>query len=115
MEKWRKFDKFLDCGVTLLNPLFFFFLLNTQENKDESDVNPFKKVENFLTENVVSGLLDIAIPIATLAFIGLGIAAMMSTDEHQRQKFKSGLWWTGLAAAICFSAKGIVTWLSQNF
>lgn len=77
--------------------------------------NPFNKLGEFLKNEVIEGLLGIATPIATLAFIGLGIAAMMSTDEHQRQKFKSGLWWTGLAAAICFLASNIVGWLDKGF
>lgn len=98
-----------------MKPLFFLFLLNKQQEGEEGAQNPFVNIETFLKKEVVDKLLDIATPIATLAFIGLGIAAMMSTDEHQRQKFKSGLWWTGLAVAICFSAKGIVEWLKSSF
>lgn len=75
--------------------------------------NPFDGVKKFLTKDIVGGLSGIVAPIATLAFIGLGIAAMLSTDEHQRQKFKSGLWWTGLAAIIAFSAGTIVEWLEK--
>lgn len=75
--------------------------------------NPFDGVKEFLTKDIVGGLSGIVAPIATLAFIGLGIAAMLSTDEHQRQKFKSGLWWTGLAAIIAFSAGTIVEWLEK--
>jgi hypothetical protein len=83
------------------------FLLQGQET-------PFTKVTEFLQNDIIKGFTGIAAPIATLAFIGLGIAAMMSTDEHQRQKFKSGLWWTGLAAIICFSAGTIVDWLQNS-
>ena len=73
--------------------------------------NPFQKISDFLTNNVIDGLLSIATPIATLAFIGLGIASMLASDEHARAKLKSGMWWVGAAAAICFMAKSIVSWL----
>lgn len=93
-----------------MQPLFvyLFMLLSKKQDPD-----PFDKVNTFL-KTIVSGFTSIATPIATLAFIGLGIAAMMSTDEHQRQKFKSGLWWTGLAAIICFSADTIVDWIQNG-
>lgn len=90
-------------------PLLFYFWILLNQASD-----PFVKVKNFLVNDIVKGFASIAAPIATLAFIGLGIAAMMSTDEHQRQKFKSGLWWTGLAAIIAFSAGTIVDWLQNS-
>ena len=89
-------------------PIFMMLLQNKQDNP-----NPFDNVNSFLGD-IITGFTNIAAPIATLAFIGLGIAAMMSTDEHQRQKFKMGLWWTGLAALICFSAETIVDWIQST-
>jgi len=89
--------------------LIFVWLLQEQAT------NPFTKVTNFLESNVVKGLSGIIAPLAVIAFIGLGVAAMMSTDEHQRQKFKTGLWWTGLAAIIAFSAETIVDWIQDIF
>lgn len=77
--------------------------------------NPFTSVEQFLRGQIISGLRGIVAPLATIAFIGLGIAAMLSTDEHQRQKFKTGLWWTGLAAIIAFSAETIADWIKGVF
>jgi len=50
--------------------------------------NPFTNVEQFLRGQIISGLRGIVAPLATIAFIGLGIAAMLSTDEHQRQNLK---------------------------
>lgn len=89
--------------MNALSPLGFFLLAPAKD--------PFAEVQNFLTDKVITGFLGIATPVAVLAFIALGIGAMMSTDEHSRQKFKSGLWWTGLAAALCFLAQNIVPWL----
>ncbi|MCH5585064.1 pilin [Shimazuella sp. AN120528] len=77
--------------------------------------NPFAKISKFLTNDVINGLLSIATPIATLAFIGLGIASMLASDEHARAKLKSGMWWVGAAAALCFMAKNIVSWLDGAF
>jgi|GEM_PF-5156337 len=77
--------------------------------------SPFSKVSEFIRNQIVSGLRGIVAPLATVAFICLGIAAMMSTDEHQRQKFKTGLWWTGLAAIIAFSAETIADWIKGIF
>lgn len=96
-------------GEEIMVPSFIYLWMLLEVDKD----SPFFKVQEFLTKSIVSGLAGIVAPIATLAFIGLGIAAMMSTDEHQRQKFKSGLWWTGLAAIIAFSAGTIVEWLQK--
>lgn len=78
-------------------------------------VNPFDKIKDFLTNDVIDGLLSIVTPIATLAFIGVGIAALMSTDEHSRAKFKGHLWWIGIATATAFMAKGIVSWMKSSF
>lgn len=97
---------------TLLTIQAWLYLL-VQQQLDDS--NPFKKVTKFINDDIIGGFTSIAAPIATLAFIGLAIAAMMSTDEHQRQKFKSGLWWTGIAAVVCFSASSIVKWLDKAF
>ncbi len=94
-----------------MKPLLFYLWVLLNQN--EQAPSPFKAVKDFLIKDVVGGFSMIVAPIATLAFIGLAIAAMMSTDEHQRQKFKSGLWWTGLAAIIAFSARSIVEWLEK--
>jgi hypothetical protein len=77
--------------------------------------DPFVKISEFLNDTVVKGLLGIATPIATLAFIGLGIASMLASDEHSRAKLKSGMWWVGAAAALCFMAQSIVKWLDGAF
>lgn len=84
----------------------------------QSDVpaeDPFLKISGFLTNTVVTGLLKIATPVAVLAFIGLGIASMLASDEHSRAKLKSGMWWVGGAAALCFMAQNIVKWLEGAF
>jgi hypothetical protein len=88
----------------------FYFL---QAQKDPND--PFVKISGFLTDTVVEGLLQIATPVAILAFIGLGIASMLASDEHSRAKLKSGMWWVGAAAALCFMAQNIVKWLDKAF
>ena len=80
-----------------------------------SDNDPFKKISDFLNNNVIDGLLSIATTIAVLAFIGLGIASMLASDEHARAKLKTGMWWVGAAAALCFMAKSIVSWLDGAF
>jgi hypothetical protein len=77
--------------------------------------DPFVEISNFLTNTVVKGLLGIATPVAILAFIGLGIASMLASDEHSRAKLKSGMWWVGGAAALCFMAQNIVKWLENAF
>lgn len=77
--------------------------------------NPFVKISGFLTNTVVEGFLGIATPVAILAFMGLGIASMLASDEHSRAKLKSGMWWVGAAAALCFMAKSIVPWLENAF
>jgi hypothetical protein len=76
--------------------------------------DPFSRIRNFLIDDVVTGLLSIATPIAALGFIGLSLAAMLATDEHQRQKFKSGLWWIGGATTVCFLSQLIVNWLKES-
>jgi hypothetical protein len=77
--------------------------------------DPFVEISDFLTNTVVTGLLQIATPVAVLAFIGLGIASMLASDEHSRAKLKSGMWWVGGAAALCFMAQNIVEWLKGAF
>ncbi|MXQ53053.1 TrbC/VirB2 family protein [Shimazuella alba] len=77
--------------------------------------NPFTEISKFLTNTVVEGLLGIATPVAILAFIGLGIASMLASDEQSRAKLKSGMWWVGGAAALCFMAQNIVKWLEGAF
>ncbi len=98
--------------------LILYFLSNAllEANKKAAEQaaqadSPFTKISDFLNNNVIDGLLSIATPIATLAFIGLGIASMLASDEHARAKLKSGMWWVGAAAALCFMAKSIVAWL----
>jgi hypothetical protein len=76
--------------------------------------DPFNKIRNFLINDVVTGFLSIATPIAALGFIGLSLAAMLATDEHQRQRFKSGLWWIGAATTVCFLSQIIVNWLKES-
>jgi hypothetical protein len=92
-----------------MNFLSFIFLDEVQAK------NPFKQIETFLKTEVIDKLLGIVTPIATLAFIGLGIAAMLASDEHARAKLKSGMWWVGAAAALCFMAQSIVKWLEGAF
>jgi hypothetical protein len=92
-----------------MNFLSFVFLEAADPN------SPFTKIADFLNKKVISGLLGIATPIAVLAFIGLGLAAMLASDEHARAKLKSGMWWVGAAAAICFMAQSIVNWLEGAF
>jgi uncharacterized membrane protein len=77
--------------------------------------NPFTKISTFLTTQVIAKLLGVVTPVATLAFIGLGIASMLASDEHARAKLKSGMWWVGAAAALCFMAQSIVKWLDNSF
>lgn len=77
--------------------------------------NPFDKITDFLKDDLIKGFLKIATPISALGFISLGIGAMMSTDEHARQKFKSGMIWLGAATIVCFLGSTIVDWLAQNF
>lgn len=93
--------------------LFSYGILAAAEKIKPAD--PFKKVSDFLNNNVIDGLLSVATPVATLAFIGLGIASMLASDEHARAKLKSGMWWVGAAAALCFMAKSIVAWLNSSF
>lgn len=76
--------------------------------------NPFDAVKNFLQNTVIEGFLDIAIPIAVLGFISLGIGAMMATDEHARQKFKSGMLWLGVATIVVVLAKSFVPWIQNS-
>jgi hypothetical protein len=88
----------------------YHFLKAPVEAKD-----PFVEISEFLTDTVVTGLLKVATPVAVLAFIGLGIASMLASDEHARAKLKSGMWWVGAAAALCFMAQNIVKWLEDEF
>lgn len=90
------------------------FLASKSTKQQQPTDNPFTKISDFLNKNVIDGLLSIATPIATLAFIGLGIASMLASDEHARAKLKSGMWWVGAAAALCFMAKSIVAWLNGS-
>lgn len=77
--------------------------------------DPFTKITSFLKNDLIGGFLKIATPISALGFISLGIGAMMSTDEHARQKFKSGMVWLGIATIVCFLGSSIVEWLDSKF
>lgn len=107
---------FVQKGMIFIMKWQIYYFLNGKAPAPAEDAtNPFTKISNFLTNDVISGLLNIATPIAILAFMGLGIASMLASDEHARAKLKSGMWWVGAAAALCFMAENIVKWLEKAF
>ncbi|MED4587867.1 hypothetical protein [Priestia flexa] len=78
-------------------------------------MNPFDKISNFLNDSVVSGLLDIAAPMAIIALIICCIGAWVVGDESAKSGFKKGIWFTAFVAIICFSAPSIIKWISSTF
>ncbi|SFX75363.1 hypothetical protein SAMN04487866_12247 [Thermoactinomyces sp. DSM 45891] len=77
--------------------------------------NPIDKIKTFIDNELVNKALTIIPTVSALAFIGLSLMVMFSQDEHQRQKFRTGLWWTGGATVVALMAKVIVEWLKAGF
>lgn len=78
-------------------------------------MNPFDQIATFLTNDVVNGLLNIATPIAVIALIVCCLGAWIVGDESAKAGFKKGIWFTAFIAIVCFSAPGIITWISTTF
>ncbi|KYG33471.1 hypothetical protein ACU3L3_14375 [Priestia endophytica] len=78
-------------------------------------MNPFEKIADFLTNDVVAGLLKIATPIAIIALIICCFGAWIAGDESAKARFKGGIWFTGIVAIFCFLAPSIIKWLNQTF
>jgi type IV secretory pathway VirB2 component (pilin) len=78
-------------------------------------MNPFDAIANFLTNQVVVGLLKIATPIAIIALIVCCLGTWTASDEQAKSAFKRWIWFFGFVAIVCFSAPGIMNWLSTAF
>ncbi|MFE5322242.1 hypothetical protein ACFQ88_26550 [Paenibacillus sp. NPDC056579] len=76
--------------------------------------DPFKKITDFLDKQVVTGFLNLAIPIAVLSIIGLVLAAYMSHDDHSKAKFKSGLFYVCGVTIVLLLSRVIIGWLKFN-
>lgn len=78
-------------------------------------MNPFDKLASFLTNNVQTGLLNVAAPIAVIALIVCCIGAWVVGDESAKAGFKRGIWFTAIVAIVCFSAPSIISWIHSSF
>jgi hypothetical protein len=78
-------------------------------------INPFESLENFLTNSVFSGLLSLVTPLAAIGIVVSALGMYLSTEEHNRDKFKKALISTIIITIICFIAKGMILWLESQF
>jgi Type IV secretion system pilin len=78
-----------------------------------SGADPFGQV-NGLLNNLITQLMNIAIPIAALGIIFCAIGAMIATDEATKSKFKKGIIYTAAAFVICILAPSIINWIGGN-
>jgi type IV secretory pathway VirB2 component (pilin) len=78
-------------------------------------MNPFDQIATFLTNNVVTGLLNIATPLAVIALIVCCLGAWIVGDESAKAGFKKGIWFTAFVAIVCFSAPGLIAWINASF
>lgn len=78
-------------------------------------MNPFDKIATFLNDSVITGLLNIATPIAVIALIICCLGAWIVGDESAKAGFKKGIWFTAIVAIVCFSAPSIMKWIGTTF
>ena len=78
-------------------------------------MNPFDKIAEFLTTDIVGGLLKIATPIAIIALIVCCLGAFIAGDESAKSSFKRGIWFTAVVTVVAFSAQGIIAWIDATF
>ncbi|WP_127762721.1 hypothetical protein [Peribacillus asahii] len=78
-------------------------------------MNPFDKIAAFLNDSVITGLLNIATPIAVIALIICCLGAWIVGDESAKAGFKKGIWFTAIVAIVCFSAPSIMKWIGTTF
>lgn len=77
--------------------------------------NPFTELEKFLTNDVIAGLLKIVTPLAVIGILVTSAGMYLSTEEHNRDKFKKALISIICITIVCFMAKGIIGWIDQRF
>ncbi|WP_124726707.1 hypothetical protein [Staphylospora marina] len=66
-------------------------------------------------KDVVSGLLDIITPLAIIGILVSAIGMYLSTEEHNRERFKKSLISISIVTIIAFMAQGIIKWLEVKF
>ncbi|WP_131924225.1 TrbC/VirB2 family protein [Hazenella coriacea] len=77
--------------------------------------NPFDQFENFLTNDVIKGLLSIVTPLAVIGILVTAAGMYLSQEEHSRDRFKKALISIVVITIVCFMAQGIITWIGQSF